>query len=180
MKIKALVAAATLCVAGGANAMLAGETLNYQYYFPNTGSAYGGAQNGPFVVGAGAEIVQNMVDGHGNLDVSDTQIHVLFTRDVQFSPGAFNGFILSDSLSSIDAFSSVTINAGTTLSGFGAGNLSFDADSISVHWESLAFSAGQQLILDVNVVAVPEPETYAMMLAGLGALAYVARRRKAA
>ena len=31
---------------------------------------------------------------------------------------------------------------------------------------------------DVTVAAVPEPETYALMLAGLGALGMVARRRK--
>jgi hypothetical protein len=29
-----------------------------------------------------------------------------------------------------------------------------------------------------SVVAVPEPETYAMMLMGLGLLGFVARRRK--
>jgi hypothetical protein len=29
------------------------------------------------------------------------------------------------------------------------------------------------------IAAVPEPETYAMMLAGLGALGFVGRRRKA-
>lgn len=33
---------------------------------------------------------------------------------------------------------------------------------------------------NTNVTPVPEPETYAMMLAGLGALGFMARRRKAA
>jgi len=33
---------------------------------------------------------------------------------------------------------------------------------------------------NVSVVAVPEPETYALMLAGLGALGLVARRRRVA
>jgi len=31
---------------------------------------------------------------------------------------------------------------------------------------------------ELSVTAVPEPETYALMLAGLGAVAFVARRRK--
>ena len=33
--------------------------------------------------------------------------------------------------------------------------------------------------LDTSVVAVPEPETYAMLLAGLGLMGFMARRRKA-
>ena len=32
---------------------------------------------------------------------------------------------------------------------------------------------------ELSVAAVPEPETYAMFLAGLGALGFVARRRRA-
>jgi hypothetical protein len=42
-------------------------------------------------------------------------------------------------------------------------------------------SVGAQIWLSVDVWAasgVPEPETYAMMLAGLGLLGFVARRRK--
>lgn len=34
------------------------------------------------------------------------------------------------------------------------------------------------IIADINVTAVPEPETYAMFLAGLGLMGFVARRRK--
>jgi hypothetical protein len=33
-------------------------------------------------------------------------------------------------------------------------------------------------IITNNVTPVPEPETYAMMLAGLGMLGFMARRRK--
>lgn len=41
------------------------------------------------------------------------------------------------------------------------------------------YHGGDYVGLDnVSVTAVPEPETYAMMLAGLGALGFVARRRK--
>ncbi len=48
-------------------------------------------------------------------------------------------------------------------------------------WNDLASSSGyaapQYGVLEVT--AVPEPETYALMLAGLAAMAFVARRRKA-
>jgi len=40
-----------------------------------------------------------------------------------------------------------------------------------------AFMAADRPLLTVEVAPVPEPETYAMMLAGLGLLGFVARRR---
>lgn len=46
---------------------------------------------------------------------------------------------------------------------------------------SLVFSSPRTNAFEIsNVTAVPEPSTYAMLLAGLGALGFVAKRRKAA
>jgi hypothetical protein len=45
-------------------------------------------------------------------------------------------------------------------------------DSFSPHndWDDL--------VIGVNIAPIPEPETYAMLLAGLGLMGFVARRRK--
>jgi hypothetical protein len=36
------------------------------------------------------------------------------------------------------------------------------------------------MVVGLNVAAVPEPETYALMLAGFGAIGFIARRRRGA
>jgi hypothetical protein len=36
------------------------------------------------------------------------------------------------------------------------------------------------MVIGINIAPIPEPETYAMLLAGLGLMGFVARRRKKA
>lgn len=46
------------------------------------------------------------------------------------------------------------------------------------YWDSNNGDNFGEISAEVNVAGVPEPETYALMLAGLGALGFVARRRR--
>lgn len=77
------------------------------------------------------------------------------------------------------------------------GNLGADADASAAGFSFSNVAAGSYIVkasgslsgaaqiqgtgfvgANYTVTAVPEPETYALMLAGLGAVAFVARRRK--
>lgn len=57
--------------------------------------------------------------------------------------------------------------------------LSFTETAKSIYFgETLNGTGFDNLTLGKNLAAVPEPETYAMLLAGLGLMGFVARRRK--
>lgn len=92
--------------------------------------------------------------GGTTLSVFDTQGNLLATNS--FSSGGDNFFM---------GFVSSTPIA-YAISERRYGNYVSDSE----YWQATTFSA--------NVAAVPEPETYGMMLAGLGALAWLAKRRK--
>lgn len=104
--------------------------------------------------------------------------------------GAFN-FNSFEKLSGLN--SATTVNFATALNGItfiglhfgngqnGPGNSTafyrFDAGT-NLDTFKLAFNASSDAILYSTMPAVPEPETYALLLAGLGVVGFVSRRRR--
>lgn len=177
--IKLGVGGALLTLASMSNAaLLDGETLNVQYFFPDLNTPIDTPFNGNLVVGPGVELIDvahTFFDS--SADFSDTQIKVVFSfTDVEFD-GDFVGARVSDVFGQIRPFTSFTVNASSTALGFGQNRLSFDQNNLFINFAGYSYVAGTQLVFDIAAAPVPEPEISALMLLGLGVLGSVARRR---
>jgi len=175
------VGGALLALAGMSNAaLLDGKTLNDLYFSgPDKNTPVETYFNGNFVVGPGFELLPDLsIGADAALDVSDTQITLVFAAS--FAGGGSVGVFdrISDVFGQVRPFTSFTVNPSTTVVGFDQSRLSFDENNLFIDYTGLSYTTGQKLVFDVAAVPVPEPETYALMLAGLAAVGAVARRRK--
>ena len=179
-RVQKILAAATLAFgassAGDAQSF-DGSTLNYQYYFADSGTPYPAADNGSFVVGPGLEVT-DVSDERATLDISGTNIFIDFLNSSNWTPADFNGWVLSDETDNLAAILGVSIDPATNMSGFSLSNISFTGDSIIVNWQGLSFTNTTVVSLNVSFgdAAVPEPGTWAMMLLGFGAVGVALRR----
>jgi hypothetical protein len=98
-------------------------------------------------------------------DPSTSQVQALAQSATWTTPGA-----------STPNGSCVAACYGTLLGGSAADRIWYDVFSGGVTQNGYALFTNAPL--GGNVAAIPEPETYAMMLAGLGLLGFAARRRK--
>ncbi len=144
----------------------AGINLNFYYQFSNTSGA-----------GALDAISRLTAGGFGTL-----------ATDVFQSAGGFGPFVSgTTSASTVDRINgTVGFNFGTT--GVAAGQstnvmeIHTDATSYVSHWMGVidatgGFAAAFAPGLDGAPPPIPEPETYALMLAGLGLLGFIGKRR---
>lgn len=165
------IVAATLLLSGTVHAaVFDGQTLGYDYHHPTVGVHYPASGPVPYpssiVVKDEVEIA-NIVDNIASLDISDTNLLLDFTRTNQLGGDvAFNGFVLTDLNKTIPNFTSVTINAISTLAGFDRSRIDFDANTIRINFVGLSFRSDD--ILSLDVTAVPEQTTIALL--GLGLL----------
>lgn len=149
---------------------------------PTPGTADSLAGTVMFVDPASAGAVLNIAGGNGASPLT-----------------GFVGTVSLDYASKVDAFSVVQIFAGLNGTGQRLGKIALGESQIDSHcsssplcnWQnitltfkgtaqSMVFSSnGGNIAFDnIRITAVPEPETYAMLLAGLAAVGFMARRRR--
>lgn len=148
---------------------ITGDTVNVTHFFPDSSSV--NLDMGNQVVPTGSFNYYGIYD----VVVSGTfmTVDVHCGTGCSWSDASFNGMVLTNLTSS--SFSGVSIDGSTNYAGFDLSRLSFDANHVYVNLQGL--DANGYLQVDFTT-PVPEPETYAMLLAGLGLLGFAARRRK--
>ena len=62
----------------------------------------------------------------------------------------------------------------------GNGTVRFTGSVTSINWTNPVYENWYGFTVGTSVAAVPEPETYALMLVGIGVIGFIARRRKQA
>lgn len=155
---------------GSASAGLLGDTVGTRY----VGNNDTGVVSSLVGVGVDGNFFSNQLFDYGDFSFS-------IRSDIAFAYcGIFDcgGAPILLELSSLDFGSPLTsVTFTTSLTGV---SMSFTADSVTFSWNEQSLTPGDPyLSANFNVSAVPEPETYAMMLAGLGLLGFAARRKKA-
>lgn len=173
--IFALLATSALSATPASAALLLGKTVQLSHDFPVLGSPDAGVTS--YTVGTSAPVDYA---GLATYFATDTtfNMNVFCGQGCNWTTTSFNGFVLSDVSSTVDAFTGVTINAATNYLGFDASRVSFDADNIYVNLQGL--TANGTITLDINGAAggIPEPAAWAMMLAGFGLVGAAMRRRE--
>jgi hypothetical protein len=138
---------------GGLPALTAGDTPVLSFWAKGTAGATGSLT-----------YALRFLDSIGN---------ILYTSNNQNFGGAIN----------TSAYTKITFNAGAVPVGATAAFLEFSQaiGPVGTGPAGENWFAGKVLIDDLNLriaTPVPEPESYAMMLAGLGVIGFIARRRR--
>jgi hypothetical protein len=184
----ASVAALAITMPGAAQASYYGDvatiTSHANFIFSPTGSSNSS------VVGGGTEYTYTTTDVFDqvwtvNVDILQDQFKVSFNEATRGSEGNLssgsNIFEIDISFTG-SQISALSLGNYTTTSHYseGSGLSSFGLSGTnSAHFAFHKMYAGDEYTFNAPAAAVPEPETYAMLLTGLGLVGFAARRKRA-
>lgn len=175
---------AGLFAAGSAEASLEGLSFNASYRFPTIETPYGPASmtQASFAVGAGIEAIANVEDvTFVSIDFHATGLVLLLNTTLanpRWSSVPFNGLVFDLVSPGAMGIGGVSVDGQTTLAGFDASRVFLTDGRIAIDWNGLAYGDGTRVVIDFVATPVPEPGTYALMLAGLGAVGALGQRRR--
>lgn len=155
---------------------VAATTVTLDYRYPTINNVY---------LDLGTSPVPSQVSIFGGnviLDISSTQIRVANRTGCQpctFLTGTFNGFALT--FSDIGVLSTA-IDPSTTFTDFTPDRITFQGNTLFLNFVNLQQYNPQFLLLNISTQvngAVPEPASWALMIAGMGVIGATMRRRPA-
>jgi len=165
-----VVAATLFGLSGFASASIVGDTVNVSHYYPDLTP---GSQ-----ADMGSQVVPTANFSYfGYYDVVVGGDYLTYTSGMtgwQWTDSTFNGPVLTDLNAT---FTSASIDASSTLAGFDASRLTFDANHIYANMHGLNLDGYLKINFESGSSAVPEPASIALMLAGLAGAAAVRRKK---
>lgn len=178
--LKLIVSACALTMATASHAGLVGKTFDTYYAFPDIDTPYGFATATPatFVVGAGVETTFEVEDVTSiSADFSDSALTLVLNTSLNqptWNATSFNGLVFDLAAGGPLDIVSAAVDPGTTMAGFDASRVVFDAGRIGINWAGLSYVDGTTVTVNFTS-AVPEPSTWALFVLG-GILMLAARR----
>jgi hypothetical protein len=104
------------------------------------------------------------------IDISATTLELQYLDTAAAEPGTFDGYIFT--FSGAPTITAVTADPSSTLT---PTDVSFTGNSISINNAGLALTPQSRVLLNVSLI--PEPMSAGMLIAGLGILTALGRRR---
>jgi hypothetical protein len=177
-----------LAVAAAAPALaandLTGTSVQVSWLFPDTSTTFAtqtvtvGA--GPEIQCAGNSVGTGLCAGFEDAATFDLGAQTLSltieSGTTIWNPSTFNGYEFSN-LSAGGTWTGFAL--ATTFTGLDPSRVTFTPDAVFVDMQGIAPEAGQSFTITLNAAVVPEPASPALLMAGLGAVAWAARRRRA-
>jgi hypothetical protein len=168
---------AFLAVAAPAQADLLGKSFSAGYFTPDLATPYANASVPPdFLVGAG---IEGSIDVEGVTDISfdfgALSLTTAFTTTLAtptWNSNSFNGIVFT-SASPLNLSSAHVVS--TTMAGFDDSRITISGNQIHLNWQGLSYVDGT--VINIAFGAVPEPASWAMMIAGFAVIGGSMRRR---